>query len=115
MVIGNNVFINDSCKMVIRERLEIGDGTLFGPGVYVYDHDHVFTPEGVDPDTFKSSPISIGNNCWIGARAILLRGCQVGDKSVVGAGAIVKSVIPQSSVFVLNLSARVVGVSSVLK
>ena len=112
IIIGKNVFINDSCKIVIRKKVEIGNGTLFGPGVYIYDHDHVFSTEGVDPSTFKTSPISIGNNCWIGARAILLRGCQIGENAVVGAGAIVKQIVPQCSLLVSNSSNQVINITA---
>ena len=113
-ILERNVYISavDGGRIIIRKKVEIGNGTLFGPGVYIYDHDHVFSTEGVDPSTFKTSPISIGNNCWIGARAILLRGCQIGDNAVVGAGAIVKQIVPQCSLLVSNSSNQVINITS---
>ena len=41
----------------------------------------------------------IGNDVWIGAGAVILRGTTIGDKAVIGAGSIVKGNVPAGSVF----------------
>ena len=52
--------------------------------------------------------IKIGNNCFIGARVIILPGTTIGDNAIIGSGAVVKGVIPPNSVVVGNPS-RVVA------
>ena len=52
--------------------------------------------------------IKIGNNCFVGARAILLPGTRIGDNVIIGGGAVVKGTVPENSVVVGN-PARVIG------
>lgn len=40
LVIGDNVKINYNCIIACQDRIKIGEGTEFGPSVYLYDHDH---------------------------------------------------------------------------
>lgn len=98
--IGKNASVGMDCKLVVHEHVVIGDGTLLSPNVLIYDHDHVFDNEvGVHRKEFKSDPVIIGKNCWIGASTIILRGCVIGDNCLIGAGSIVKTNIPSGSVF----------------
>lgn len=51
--------------------------------------------------TFKeSSPVSIGNDVWIGANSIVMDGVSVGDGAIIGAGAIVTRDVPAYAVAV---------------
>lgn len=43
--------------------------------------------------------ITIGDNCFIGARAVLLPGTEIGDDVIIGAGSVVKGKIPQKTVW----------------
>jgi acetyltransferase-like isoleucine patch superfamily enzyme len=53
---------------------------------------------GTDPQSV-SKPVVIGKKCFIGARAIILKGVRIGDGAVVGAGSVVtKDVSPRTSV-----------------
>ena len=99
LVIGDNVRINYYCIFICQEKITVGSGTEFGPSVYLYDHDHDFRA-GLKKGKFKSAPITIGKNCWIGANTIILRGTTIGDNCVIGAGSVVRGVIPDNTVFV---------------
>ena len=89
--IGSMSSLNSDCKIVSHERIEIGHDTILGPNVLIYDHDHLYdTDMGVKRKEYKSSEIVIGNNCWIGAGSIILRGTHIGNNCIVGAGSIVK-------------------------
>ena len=99
LVFGECVKINYNCIIVCRQSVEIGSGTEFGPGVLVFDHDHDYCA-GLKNDLFKSAPIKIGNNCWIGANSIILRGTSIGDNVVIGAGCVVKGNIPSNTVLI---------------
>ena len=97
--LGDNVAINQNCGIFSMERIEIGEGTELGPGVLIYDHDHDFrAPGGLKAGKFKTSPVVIGKNVWIGANSIILRGSTIGDNSVIGAGTIVTGNIPANSI-----------------
>ena len=109
LTIGNHVGINSNSMIVCHQEICIGDGTMMGPGVYIYDHDHVFTPyEGVKRTEYKHSPIIIGKNCWIGAGSMILRGSVIGDNCVIGAGSIIKGSYPKGSLIVQKRNTEVI-------
>lgn len=100
-IIGNDVFVNSNNIIVCRERIEIGDGCQFGPNVQIYDHDHDFRADGgIKAGIYKSLPIKIGKNVWIGANSVVLRGSEIGDNSVIGAGSVIKGTFPENSVII---------------
>ncbi len=102
LIIENNVKMNYNCIIVCHEKIVIGEGTEFGPSVYLYDHDHDYKM-GLNSDStqerYLKAPIIIGKNCWIGANTIILRGTVLGDGCVVGAGSVVKGIVPAGTVY----------------
>ncbi len=56
---------------------------------------------GTDPKAV-SRPVVIGKNCFIGARAIILKGVTIGDNAVVGAGAVVRRNVESNTVVAGN-------------
>ena len=105
LIIGDDVFIGGWCIVAAAERVEIGAEAMLAEMVSVRDHDH-------DPDAPPRSgallvdPVRIGARAWIGGKASVLRGGQVGDDTVVGAHALVNSALP-SNVLAAGLPARV--------
>ncbi|MCE5192008.1 MAG: hypothetical protein LLG08_09675 [Actinomycetia bacterium] len=53
-------------------------------------------------------PITVGDNCFIGARVSLLPGATIGSNCIIGACAVVKGSIPDNSVVIGN-PARVIA------
>lgn len=99
--IGDNFNMGNHCIITAYERITIGNEVQFGPGVLVYDQDHDFKAEGgLAAKKFKTAPITIGNNVWIGANTIILRGTSIGDNCVVGAGSVMKGSFPPNSLIV---------------
>ena len=91
--IGNNTII------VAREKIEIGNNVLIGPNVCIYDHDHNFNGSGlIRSKGYETSSITIEDNVWIAAGAIILKGVRIGSGSVIGAGTLVNKNIPSNSV-----------------
>lgn len=91
--INNNVFINDNCIITALKEVVIGEGTTIGPNTVIYDHDHdICKHEG-----FVSKSIKIGNNVWIGAGCIILKGVTIGENSVIAAGTIVTKDVPSNT------------------
>ncbi|MBQ0142529.1 MAG: acyltransferase [Prevotellaceae bacterium] len=99
--IGDWVGVNCNSMIMCHDSITIGCNTIMGPGVLIYDHDHDFNSvEGVKRNQYKSSPVTIGRNCWIGAGSIILRGSSLGNNCLVAAGSIVKGDYPDGSVII---------------
>lgn len=99
--IGNNVAVGRNNMIVCHEKITIGDGTILAPNVAIYDHDHTFDSEkGVSHRGYVTAPVKIGNNCWIGANSVILRGTTIGDNCVVGAGSVIKGSYEKGTVVV---------------
>ena len=92
--IGNNVYFNYNVILTCRKKISIGDNTMFGPGVMVFDHDHLVPIEHFGRDQYVLSEVSIGKNVWIGAGSIILKGVTIGDNAVIASGSIVTKDIP---------------------
>ena len=99
LFMGADAKINYNCIIACHDSVSIGEGTEFGPSVYVYDHDHDYRA-GLKENKFLSAPVEIGKNCWIGANTVILRGTKLGDDCVVGAGCVIKGEYPAGSVIV---------------
>ena len=98
---GNNVYVNSNNVIACHEYVEIGNDVQLGPNVLIYDHDHDFRAEGgVKAGKYKTSPVKIGNNVWIGANTVILRGTEIGDNCVIGAGCVVKGTFPAGALLV---------------
>jgi acetyltransferase-like isoleucine patch superfamily enzyme len=88
-------YINRNSMIVCRDSISIGNGTTIGPNTIIYDHDHdIIKRQGL-----KTCPVVIGENVWIGAGCIILKGVSIGNNSVVAAGSIVTKSVPDNSVF----------------
>lgn len=99
--IGRNTSINSNCIITCHESIIIGNDVQFSPNVQLYDHDHDFrTAGGLKAMKFRTAPIEIGNNVWIGCNCVILRGTQIGDNCVIAAGSIVKGNVPANTIFV---------------
>lgn len=98
--IGKNVFFNRNVIVACRQRVVIGEETVIGPNVCIYDHDHRFNATGRVKESaenpYKLGDVVIGRNVWIGAGAIILRGTTIGDNAIIAAGAIVKGDVPEA-------------------
>ncbi len=96
--IGEKVFVNHNCSITCVEEITIGDYCNIANNVVIVDHDHRLGRDGVE-DGLESTPVHIGNNVWIGANTVILRGSTIGDGAVIAAGAVVKGKIPAREVW----------------
>jgi acetyltransferase-like isoleucine patch superfamily enzyme len=90
--------------------IEIGEHALLGDWIYVCDFDHIY--ERLDLPIKKQgivkSPTRIGADVWVGEKASILRGADIGAGSVVASQALVKSAVEPFSI-VVGTPARVIG------
>jgi len=85
----------------IGQQVTIGNDVLMGPDVVIMANSHAF--EKLDAPINKQGaltvePIEIGNDVWIGTRAIILPGVTVGDQAIIAAGAIVTKDVPKAAI-----------------
>ena len=89
---GDRVFLNDGCMLNSRKKITIGADTMFGQAVKMYDHDHDYKSVNFKSD-FKCGEICIGNRVWICSDSIILKGCSVGDDSVIAATTVLRECV----------------------
>ncbi|WP_418281143.1 sugar O-acetyltransferase [Halorubrum sp. DTA98] len=96
--LGANVYANVDCVVLDVCRVEIGRDCLIGPGVHVYTATHPVDPAMRREGLESGRPVTIGENVWIGGRAVINPGVTIGDDAVVGSGAVVTSDVPDGVV-----------------
>ena len=98
-------------KVKFRKDITIGDNTLIGGNVKILDNDfHPIEVEARNLDIKEkigTRKIKIGKDCFIGANSLILKGVEIGDGSVVGAGSVVTGKFP-SNVVIAGNPARVI-------
>lgn len=106
--IGDGNGFNRDVMIDAQGSITIGDENGFGPGVYITDANHDFDV-GVNRRArpMDVGSVRIGNRCYVGARAVILKDVELGDYCVVGAGAVVTKSFPPGSV-VAGVPARVI-------
>ena len=100
VVIGNNVFFNSGCIVTARRSVKIGDNTIFGPNVMVFDNDHAVADGKICDNKFVCDDIVIGNNVWVGAGSIILKGTEIQDNCIIAAGSVVKGKVESGKIYV---------------
>lgn len=99
VTIGDNCFFNNYCTINSHENIKIGNNNIFGEGVKLYDHNHIFNDKKVNMrNTFKNKPITIGANNWVGSNAIILAGTILGNNNVIGAGSTINQTIGSDNI-----------------
>ncbi len=100
--LGDNVYMNFNCIFLDVCKIKIGNNVLFGPNVSVLTATHPVNAQERISNLELGKPIGIGNNCWIGAGAMILPGVTIGDNTTIGAGSIVNKDIPSNVLAVGN-------------
>ena len=98
--IGERFGINRYSRIVAHENITIGNNVTIGQMVSILDHDHQYemTEGQLRLDGYKTAPIKIGNNIWIGDKCTILKGVTIGDNVVVGANTLVHKDVPANVV-----------------
>lgn len=109
IVIGRESLIGESCVIRGTGGVEIGNRVFLSPMVHIYSNNHVFdNPDVCFVDQgITTQGVTIEDECWIGAQAVILDGVTIGRRSVVAAGAVVNRDVPPHSL-VGGVPARVI-------
>ncbi|WP_343219108.1 sugar O-acetyltransferase [Cerasicoccus frondis] len=110
---GSNIYLGEdfyaNFDLIILDVCEvhIGKNCMCAPRVQILTATHPLDPTERNSGLEFGSPITIGDNCWIGAGAIINPGVKIGDAAVIGAGAVVTKDVPSRTV-VAGVPAKVI-------
>ena len=83
------------CYIQALNGIEIGKNVRMGPGIKIISSNHnIYNFD----EHLDEKPIRIGDNCWIGANAVILPGVELGNHVIVAAGAIVTKSFPDNCI-----------------
>ena len=109
IILDKNVNIGFNCEIYSLKSVQVGENTLIAAYTYIIGGGH--TSEELDVpfrDQEKHAfGIKIGKNVWLGAKSIIMDNCDVGDNSIIGAGAVVTKSVPEFSIAV-GIPAKVI-------
>ncbi|HKK91539.1 MAG TPA: acyltransferase [Desulfobacteraceae bacterium] len=95
--IGDHVLISPGVRISAASAITISDNCMLASNVYITDSDwHGIYDRSLPPsDVF---PVTLEENVWIGDSAIICKGVTIGRNSIIGAGAVVSSNVPENAV-----------------
>lgn len=97
--IGDNVGMSQ-VSIICKQSIKIGSNVKIGAGTLIFDTNFHNTDWLVrrdpieDLQSAKNSPVSIGNDCFIGTRSIICKGISIGDRTIIAAGSVVIDDLP---------------------
>jgi acetyltransferase-like isoleucine patch superfamily enzyme len=103
--IGHNSHINQGCIIDARGGITIGDNVSISHRVVLMTGSHDINTSEFD---YKSSPIIIRNNSFVGVNATILQNVTIGEGAIVCAGAVVTKSVPEYTI-VAGVPAKIIG------
>jgi acetyltransferase-like isoleucine patch superfamily enzyme len=112
LIVGEDTFIGSQCFFCVAERIEIGRHCLIAAETTIRDNDgHPLDAlrrrENVRLNADEVRAVTIGNDVWIGNRAMILKGVTIGDRAIVASCAVVTKDVAADTIVAGN-PARVV-------
>lgn len=109
LTIGDRTGISARAYFAGQGGITIGNDVIMGPNVQIFSENHNFSDGSItiQKQGVTKQSVIIGNNCWIGASAIILAGVAIGDGCVIAAGSVVNISVPPNSV-VAGVPAKVI-------
>ena len=86
--------INYNCVILDTSPVNIGAGAFIAPGVCISCVGHAMYAQQRAEAITTSAPITLEDDVWIGANAVICGGVTIGKGSIIGAGSVVTRDIP---------------------
>jgi acetyltransferase-like isoleucine patch superfamily enzyme len=98
--IGAKTVLGQECTISSFQHVAIGRECIVADRVMIIDFDHgvVEVERPIRLQGIYKRDVDVGNNCWIGYGACILRGVTVGDNCIVGANTVVTRNVPDDTV-----------------
>jgi len=107
ITLGEGFYANYDCVILDICPVVIGANCMLAPGVHIYTASHPLDPVERNSGAEFGKPVTIGDNVWIGGRAVINPGVTIGDNAVVASGSVVVKNVP-ANVVVGGNPARVI-------
>lgn len=98
--LGDNFYANFDLIILDVCEVRIGKNCFIAPRVCILTATHPTDTKIRISGLEYGEPITIGDNAWIGAGAIINPGVTIGDNVVIGSGAVVTRDVPSDSVYI---------------
>lgn len=96
--VGENFFANFDCVFLDVCEIRIGDNCLIAPGVHIYTATHPLDVTARISGAEYGASVNIGDNVWIGGRAVINPGVSIGNNVVIASGSVVTKDVPNNVV-----------------
>ncbi|MBF8418761.1 maltose acetyltransferase domain-containing protein [Heyndrickxia coagulans] len=96
--VGENFYANFDCVILDGGPVEIGKNCMLAPGVHIYTATHPLDAKTRVSGLELTKPVKIGDNVWIGGRAVINPGVTIGNNAVIASGAVVVKDVPDNAV-----------------
>lgn len=99
--IGNNVSLNEFIYLSGYGGISIEDNVRVGTRATFISSDHIFNDKKtpIFQQGLQGAPIIIEEDVWIGANVTILKGVRIGKGSIIAAGSVVTSSVPEYSIY----------------
>ena len=88
------VLMNYNCTILDTSPVHIGATVFIAPGVCISCVSHAIDPQQRGASITASAPVTLEDDVWVGANAVICGGVTIGRGSVIGAGSVVPRDIP---------------------
>lgn len=109
LILGSNnekgVSTQSNFRVTAAKLIEIGSGCMISWDVFLTDNS---SHKIGNPPEFKVQPVKINENVWINAKSMILKGIEIGEGAIIGAGSIVTKSVPPKTL-VAGIPAKVVS------
>lgn len=96
--IGENFYANFDCIILDVCLVTIGKNCAMAPGVHIYTATHPVDAQERIAGAEYGKPVTIGDNVWIGGRAVINPGSTIGNNVVIASGSIITKDVPDNVV-----------------
>jgi acetyltransferase-like isoleucine patch superfamily enzyme len=106
--IGSHTWIGPFCSLDGTAGIRIGNYCSISLGVQILTHDSVRWCLSGGEESYEYAPVTVGDRCFIGSHAVILKGVNIGEGCIIGAGAVVTKDVPKNTI-VAGVPAKSIG------